>query len=125
MAEDEYVRLARLRSQQLAAERQQAIANLSRAVADEDETSGTFYVQQVANLDAEASNLNRLHQQHMAAQNPPAPAPQSDQEWLSKSPERMDWSDAFAVAGKSKYGVDVEAFKQGIAEVQRRRARGE
>jgi hypothetical protein len=37
----------------------------------------------------------------------------------------MDYSDVYQMLKHSKYGVDDAAFRDGIAEVQRRRARGE
>jgi hypothetical protein len=57
--------------------------------------------------------------------NPPAAPPLSDEERAAKPLNRMNYQDVYAMLKHSKYGVDDNAFREGIAEVQRRRARGE
>jgi hypothetical protein len=37
----------------------------------------------------------------------------------------MDWGDVWELSQKSKYGIDEAGFRAGMAEVQRRKARGE
>jgi hypothetical protein len=74
-------------------------------------------------LDAKAERLVNLHRKTFA-QN--TQQPQSDSEFLAKDSSRMDYSDVWRMASKSKYGApDDAAFRAGIAEVQRRRGRGE
>jgi hypothetical protein len=123
--DDFYVEAANRRLNEIEAARAHALAALTGAKADNDYCSGTEAVQLIANLNAEEANLRRLHQQHIAAQNPPAPPQQTDQEWLSKPAHRMDYADVYRMANKSKYGVDESSFRAGIAEVAARRARGE
>jgi hypothetical protein len=82
-------------------------------------------VQQLANLDPELANLNNLYQRYQQSVNPPAAPPLSDEERAAKPLNRMNYQDVYAMLKHSKYGVDDNAFREGIAEVQRRRARGE
>jgi hypothetical protein len=104
----------------------------SRAQADLDDyramgnTEGIAEeLQTIANLDNSARNLSDLARRHAQSQQPAQPVPQTDQEWLSKAPEKMDYNDVARMVSKSKYGFDDASFRAGIAEVNRRRARGE
>jgi len=69
--------------------------------------------------------LMNLYSQYWHSQNPPVPPPPTLEERRAKPWEKMDYSDVWEIS-KSKYGPPDEAmFRAGIAEAQRRRARGE
>ena len=127
MAQDDfYVEAAQRRLNEIEAGRAHATAAPASAKAENDTYSASEAVQLLADLNAQERNLRQLHQQHVASQNPPAPPPPTDSEFMAKSPEKMDYSDVWRVASKSKYGQPDEAsFRAGIAEVARRRGRGE
>jgi hypothetical protein len=79
--------------------------------------------QTIANLRADRQNMFNLHAEHVRSQTPPPPP--TDEERAAKPLHRMDYSDVYQMLKHSKYGVDDNAFREGIAEVGRRRARGE
>jgi hypothetical protein len=111
---------------QLAAHYAQVNADYARAKAEGDTETAASCAEAIAELEDKAARLDRLHQRHIASQNPPAPQPLTDGEFMARAPERMDYNDVWRMASKSKYGAPDEAsFRAGIAEVQRRRARGE
>jgi hypothetical protein len=125
MADDFYAEAGRSRLQDIAVERAEALASLERAKSMGDYNTAGSAVQQIANLDAEYSNLYNLYNRYVASQNPPQPPEPSREERLAKPLERMDYNDVYEMLKHSKYGVDDDAFRAGIQEVARRRARGE
>jgi hypothetical protein len=122
---DFYEEAAKQRLETLEAAKMRALAELAEQKACNDTYSAAETVQTIATLEDQRQSLLRLHQQHVAAQNPPAPLPENDQEWLHKAPEKMSYNDVARIMSKSKYGFDDAAFRAGIQEVARRRARGE
>jgi hypothetical protein len=126
MADDFYVDAARRRLEYIDAMRQQKMAHLAISKARGDYDDAALEIQEIADLDSQRANLLRLHEQHVASQQPQYQAPQTDAEFVAKSPERMDYADVYRIVSKSKYGPpDEAAFKAGIQEAARRRARGE
>ena len=126
MAQDDfYLQAGGQRLAQLEAERAAALADLAAHKANRDAESAAQTIQQIANLDIEVRNLNDLYVRYQASQNPPAPRPVSPEEREARPWQNMDWSDAYEIAKRSKHGVDDNAFRAGMAEVYRRRARGE
>jgi hypothetical protein len=123
--DDDLIAAAEQQMRTLHAARTRTQADLAEARAYGDPGTIGTEIQTLANVDQQIQALADLARRHAQAQNPPQQAPQSDQEFLSKAPERMDYNDTYRIASKSRHGVDMDAFKAGIAEVQRRRARGE
>jgi hypothetical protein len=108
------------------AARARSEADLAEYRADRNTAGIAEELQTIANLDNSARNLSNLVERHARSQQPAAPVYQTDGEFMAKSPERMDYNDVYRIASKSKYGApDDAAFRAGIAEVNRRRARGE
>ena len=127
--DDFYTSAAQQRFAELEASRAQSLANLQSAKATGDQYSASAAVQELANIDAEARNLAALHQQYQASQNPP-PAPEASAEERHARPwDKMDGQDMLNLARGSKYAADLKPddphFRAGLAEVQRRRQRGE
>ena len=121
---DFYQESAEARMERLNYQRQMAMTNLQEARLTGDVHSGGEAAQEIADIDAAKANLIKLHNAYLQSQQP-VHQEQTDQEYMHKSPERMDYSDSYRIAAKSKHGVDEAAFRAGIAEVQRRKARGE
>ena len=69
--DDFYTFSARQRLQQINAGRAQALADLEVAKAQADYDFAGAAVQQIADLEAEASNVVNLHDQYVASQTPP------------------------------------------------------
>ena|SRR6516165_5584635 len=126
MAEyDFYIEAGQTRLQEIGVERAEALASLERAKSMGDTTTAGQAVSQIAALDAESANMMNLYQRYQYSQNPPQPAPPTLEERRAKPWEKMDYSDVWEIS-RSKYGPPDEAmFRAGIAEAQRRRARGE
>jgi hypothetical protein len=124
-ADDFYTFSARHRLQQISAERAQWLANLEQAKASADYDIGAQAEQAIANLDAETQNLHALHNRYVASQTPPAPPELTQEEKAAKPIHAMDYGDVYEMSQNSKYGVDPDLFRAGMAEVARRRARGE
>jgi|SRR5215475_5665024 len=124
-ADDYYTHLARQRVQRLDASAAQARADLEQAKANADYESADVAVQTLADLEAQKRNVIDLHQQYVASQTPPAPVELTQEEKHAKPWDRMDYGDVWEMSQNSKYGVDENAFRAGMAEVARRRARGE
>src|SRR4051812_8924521 len=129
MADDYYVDIARQRVAQLEADRAEMLGGLARAKADSNDYAATELLQGIANNDAEVRNLHQLHNDYMAAKNPPPQVPLSREEWRARPVERMTAEDGLAVARNSKYGGSLDwndpHVRAGWEEAQRRRARGE
>jgi hypothetical protein len=123
MAEDWYVEIGRHRLAELNAGRAQAQADLELAKSTGDTDAASAALQNIADIDQAQANLGRLYDPYVRSQQ--APPPPSDQERAAKPLHRMDYSDVYQMLKHSKYGVDDNAFREGIAEVGRRRARGE
>src|SRR5436190_9773400 len=104
---DYYLDLARQRAQQLEADKAELLAGLARAKANGDDYSGTEILQGIANNEQEVRNLHQLHNDYMAAKNPPPQVPLSREEWRARPVERMTAEDGLAVARNSKYGQDL------------------
>jgi hypothetical protein len=82
-------------------------------------------IQSIADLDRQRADLMALYNQYWQSQHPPAPPEPSPEERAAKPLSHMNYGDVYEMLKNSKYGVDDNAFRAGIAEVQRRRARGE
>jgi hypothetical protein len=116
---------ARHRGKQLIAARAQAAAHLAQAEACGDVEYAAEKIQEIANIDAEGESLNRLHQSYVQHRNPPPQAPESEAEFVSRSPERMSYADVQRMTAKSKYGaVSDQDMQRGIAELARRKSGG-
>ena len=124
-SDDFYTFTARQRLQQINANRAQCLADLEQAKASADYDSAASAVQQIANLEAEKQNLVNLHDQYVRSQTPVAPPELTQEEKHTKPWDRMDYGDVWEMTQNSKYGVDENAFRAGMAEVARRRTRGE
>ncbi len=128
-SDDFYTSAAQQRFAELEASRAQSLANLQSAKATGDQYSASAAVQELANIDAEARNLAALHGQYQASLNPPPPPEASAEERHARPWDKMDLQDVVNLAKGSKYGASLSAddpnFRAGLAEVQRRRARGE
>jgi hypothetical protein len=125
MSDDFITRSLQRQLDEINAQQRQVEANIARAKADNDDYLGGEYAREHAQLRATRNMIIADYNEEMARQTPKAPPPQTAEEWRVKSAEKMDWNDAYQVAAKSRHGVDMDAFKRGIAEVQARRARGE
>jgi hypothetical protein len=126
---DFYIDAAAKRVQQLDAERAAAQADLVAHKASGDYDSASEAVQRIANIDAEARNVEDLYHRYVASQTPPQAPPSTDQERLAKPWNRMDASDVLELTRTSKYakGITWEDpyMRAGYSEAMRRRARGE
>jgi hypothetical protein len=126
---DFYIDAAAQRVQQLDAERAAAQADLVAHKANGDYQSASEAVQRIANIDAEARNVQDLYQRYVASQTPPQAPPTSDQERMARPWNRMDASDVLELTRTSKYakGItwDDAHMRAGYQEAMRRRARGE
>jgi hypothetical protein len=124
-SDDFYTYSARHRLAQISAERSQWLANLEQAKASADYDGGAQAEQAIANIDAETRNLHALHNQYVASQQAPERVELTQEEKHAKPWDRMDYGDVWEISNTSKHGVDLDAFKAGMQEVARRRARGE
>jgi hypothetical protein len=122
---DFYEQSARQRLERIEAERAAATADLAAHRANSDTYSAGQSIQQLANLAAEQDNIHRLYNNYVASQTPRQPPQLTDQEKLAKPTHRMNYNDVWEMSATGKYGVDERAFRAGMAEVQRRKARGE
>ena len=123
--DDDLLGAAEQQMRTLNAVRSRIQADLAEARAYGDPAAIGSEIQALANNDQQIQALSNLAERHARSQQPQYQAPQTEREWREKSPERMDYNDVAAIAAKSKYGFDDAKFREGIAEVQRRRARGE
>jgi hypothetical protein len=129
MANDFYLDAAAQRANEIAAERQAALADLAAHRANGDTQSAAQSVQQLANLQAEQQNLQTLCNDYVAAQRPPSPPELSPEERAAKPWHRMDWNDVVELTKTSKWAKDIrpddENMIRGWHEVRARRGRGE
>jgi hypothetical protein len=124
MSNDWYIEVGRQRMAEIAAGRAQAQADLELAKRDNDQYSAAAALQNIADIDQAQANLTRLYDQYIASQTPPPPA--TDQEILAKPLQSMTHDEWFRFLSKNtKHGLDANSYREGMAEVQRRRARGE
>jgi hypothetical protein len=123
--DDDLLEAAQQQFKTLGAARKRTEANLAEYRADGNREGISESLQELGNIDAAAANLTNLARRHAQASQPVQQAPQTDQEWMSKAPEKMDYNDVARIVSKSKYGFDDKKFREGIQEVARRRARGE
>ena len=125
MADDFYLQAGAQRLAMIEAERAAALADLQAHRANRDADSAAASVQQLANLDTELRNLNDLYVRYQQSQTPQQPPQVSKEQRAKREWHEMDWQDAWDMAAQSRHGVDENAFRAGIAEVARRRSRGE
>jgi hypothetical protein len=126
MSDDFAERVARRRLAEIEAGRAHATAAWKSAEAEDDVYSAGEAYKLISEFNQEEQRVRRDYKQHVASRNPPAPPAQSDSEFMAKDASRMDYNDVHRIASKSRYGApDDTLFRAGIAEVQRRRARGE
>jgi hypothetical protein len=129
MADDFYSDVTRSRLEAFQAARQRALADLSEAKAGGNYDQASESIQEIANIDAASQNLVKLHNSYVQSQQPPQQAPQTDAEWMSKAPERMDYADAMKIHQKSRYAGNLDhndpLVQAGYREVMARRGRGE
>jgi hypothetical protein len=127
--DDFYTASAAQRINHLEAERARQLAQLAEAKANSDYESAGQAVQEIANIEAQKTNLISLHEQYVASQTPQRPPELTREERDAKPWNRMTPDDALELARKSKYGKDLDwnnaDVRAGWAEAQRRRARGE
>jgi hypothetical protein len=124
MAQDDfYVAAGRRQLAVLEAAKAAALSDLQAHRLNNDAESAAETIQTIAGLDAQTRELTALYNQYAASQAPPQEP--SDEERAAKPLNRMNYQDVYAMLKHSKYGIDDAAFREGIAEVQRRRARGE
>jgi hypothetical protein len=123
MARDFYEKSVRKQWRAIEVARQQSLTALAEAKNVGDSFSGAEAIQNLADLDAQARNLQALQQQYYASQ--AGPPPLTEEERFHKPLEKMDYNDALALARTSRYGRnlthDDPAVRSGYAEVARRR----
>ena len=124
-SDDFYTFSARQRLQQINANRAQSLADLEVAKSNSDYESAAASVQEIANLEAQRQALVNLHSQYVASQTPPAPVELTPEEKAAKPIAAMDYGDVWEMSATSKYGDSINLFRAGMAEVARRRAKGE
>ena len=126
---DFYQDSAARRLQQIDAERQAALADLSAHRLNSDYDSAGQVIQQIANLDSERQNLVALHERYVAQNQPPAAREVSPEERAARPISHMDWSDVVEMTRGSKYARNIRpddpALLAGWNEVRARRSRGE
>ena len=129
MTDDFYQGAARQRMQQLQAEKAAALADLQSHRANGDYDSAAHSVQQIADLDAAAANLQNLYARYQESQTPRAQPVVSPEERAARPPDRMDWHDVVELARGSRYAKNIKpndpALVAGWNEANRRRQRGE
>jgi hypothetical protein len=124
MADDPYIAAGRHRVAVIDAAISQAQADLQAHVVNNDLESAGESEQQIANLRADRQNLLNLHAEYQRSQTPP-PEP-SEAELQAMPVQNMSHNQWFNYLQKTtKHGVDVDAYRRGVAEVAARRARGE
>ena len=129
MTDDFYQGAARQRMQQLQAERAAALADLAAHRANGDYEFAGQAVQQVADLDAAAANLENLYSRYVQSQQPPQREQLTAEERAARPVSKMDWSDTVELARQSRYGKNIKAddpnLIAGWQEARRRSGRGE
>ena len=124
-SDDYYTHLARQQIQRLDASKAQTLADLAAAKANSDYDSAGMAVQELADIEAKKQNIVALHDQYVRSQTPVEPPELTAEERHAKPWDKMDYADVWEMCQNSAHGVDENAFRSGMAEVARRRARGE
>ena len=107
-SDDFYTFTARQRLQQLDANKAQCLADLAAAKANADYDTAGQAVSEIANIEAQKSNLIALHEQYVRSQQTPVAPPElTPEERFAKPWDRMDWQDGLDLARTSKYGKDL------------------
>jgi hypothetical protein len=129
MANDFYSDAARRRLDQLNAEAQRCLADLSDAKSNDDGDTAAVLVERLADIQSAQNRVHEIHRAYQASLNPPAPPPVSREQRAARRIEEMDAQDMLDMTRGSKYakGItwDDPNMRAGWAEAQRRRARGE
>jgi hypothetical protein len=127
--DDDLLGAAERQMQTLNAARSRIVADLEEARAYGDPAAIGTEIQALANLDQQVQALSNLAERHARAQQAPYRAPETDGEFMAKSPERMSYEDVIRVNSKSKYALsykdEVENMRRGIEELRRRKAVGD
>ena len=100
---DFYLEAARQRQNELAAERQAALADLAAHRANGDTASAAQAVQQLANNQAEEQNLQALCNDYLQQQQGPQRPYVSEEARAARRPEEMDQEDMAQVMNQSRY----------------------
>jgi hypothetical protein len=121
---DWYLERGEQRLAALRAGRAQALADLEAAKRDADADAADNAIAYLADINQQEANTIALYNQYAQSQMPP---PEPDEATLQAMPvQNMTHNQWFQYLNKhSKYGVDVDAYRRGMAEVAARRARGE
>jgi hypothetical protein len=133
MTDDFFISAAQRRANELAADLAEIDASLARARADGNSYAASEMIQNRANILAERRNLEASYNEYVRAQQPQQQVPTTEGEFMARAPERMTGEDVDRIFRKSKYARDINwsdpsvasRVQQGLAEVQRRKARGE
>jgi hypothetical protein len=121
---DPYLKGAKAQFDSLRAGRAQALAEIEAYRQGGDDALMGEAIQRLADINAAEQNLNALANQYAASQQPPPP--ESAEQRARKPISEMNYNDVYRMVKEgSRFGVDDDAFRAGIAEVQRRRSRGE
>jgi len=123
--DDEALRIGRQQVARIDAGLARANADYQEAMTNGDDATAQDAMQQYADLSAQRNNLVGAYHQQVAAEQAAAPRELSAEEKAARPLSHMTYQDAYELAQTSRYGVDDNAFRAGIAEVQRRRSRGE
>jgi hypothetical protein len=121
---DDYIEAGKRRFAVLEAARAAAVADIQAHRVNHDEEAMAEAIQTVANLDADLANLNNLYSRYIQSTQAP---PEPDEATLQAMPvQNMSHNQWFNYLNKTtKHGLDVDAYRRGVAEVAARRARGE
>jgi len=126
---DFYLSAAQQRAAELEVELSAAKTDLLTYRHNQDLPGAGEAVQRIANLTAEQSNLQGLVQGYIQSQQPAQPEVLTDEERAAKPWHRMSADDGLQLAKTSKYGKNLDwsdpNVRNGYAEAQRRRYRGE
>jgi hypothetical protein len=128
--QDEFnLRAAQRQMQTLVAAKQRAVANLSQAQTEENEWAAAEEIGTIAELNRQIMNISELAQQEHNRLNPPAPPPQSREQWRVKPAEQMSGNDALEVINYGKKPGDPtyispDEYNRGYAELQRLKSLG-
>jgi hypothetical protein len=100
-------------------------ADFQEALAGGDTLSATQYAKDMAKIREERKSFIEMYNEHVDAQRPPPSPPELSQEEKAAKPiSAMDYGDVWEMSQNSKYGLDEDAFRAGMAEVRRRKLQG-
>jgi hypothetical protein len=129
MASDFYLEAARERQNAIELELASCKADLLAHRQNGSLAEAGEAVQRIADLTSQQSNLQALCQGYIQSQTPPQPEVLTDEERAAKPWHRMTPDDGLQLAKTSKYGKSLDwsdpNVRNGYAEAQRRRYRGE